>query len=322
MSKPRLILVIAFAAMSCTERSAPKDVDGSAARDGVRRIVLPRYQSDLPDGPGRDAFAAACLSCHSTTYITMQPPMTAAKWEESARKMIKVYAAPIEEKQIPQVVAYLMAVKEQKQGAMTEVLATVTPQGKMRMVAPTKDPAKHAADMKHGATLFAQNCASCHGPRGAGDGATAATQFPRPTNLTEARFSVEALSTAIVRGVPATAMPGYPHLSDEDLRALVTFSQSLAPAAESLGDVTAEAKALFTQNCAACHGESGAGDGPLAATAPRPPANFHHVQPTRADAMSDIAEGVPATTMPPWKAKLNDAQREQLANYVRSFFKE
>src|SRR4051812_15009928 len=66
-----------------------------AASSTVHAIDLPRYAPTLPQAPGRDVFAVACLSCHSTRYITMQPPLTAAKWEESVRKMMKTYAAPI-----------------------------------------------------------------------------------------------------------------------------------------------------------------------------------------------------------------------------------
>src|SRR6187551_1328806 len=75
-----------------------------AGNAAVHQIELPRFQSILPDGPGRDAFASACLTCHSTTYITMQPPLTAAKWEEVVVKMTKTYAAPIPAEQVPHIV--------------------------------------------------------------------------------------------------------------------------------------------------------------------------------------------------------------------------
>ena len=284
----------------------------------VVRIALPRYQTNLPDAPGRDAFAVACLSCHSASYINMQPPLNQAKWEEVARKMVKVYAAPISEDQVTPIAQYLVAVKESGRGDLGESLVPAPP-AKQRTVKLATDT--RSADAKRGEALFATNCASCHGPHGAGDGLAAKTQLPPPTDLTSHRFATEALAAAITHGVPATAMPGYPDLSDDDLRALVTFTQQLAPK-DTSSSAPEIAKQLFVQNCQACHGAAGAGDGSIAPTAPRPPASFKNVRPTRDRALKVIAEGVPATSMQPWKSKLNDEQRGQLADYVRSLFED
>src|SRR5436305_8947308 len=35
-------------------------------RSSAKTIALPHYQANLPDAPGRDAFAVGCLSCHTT----------------------------------------------------------------------------------------------------------------------------------------------------------------------------------------------------------------------------------------------------------------
>jgi mono/diheme cytochrome c family protein len=292
----------------------------------VHAITLPRFQANLPDAPGREAFAAACLSCHSTTYITMQPPLTAPKWEEVVVKMTKVYAAPIAPEQVPQIVQYVMATKEAGKGELLDTLA-VSPAVEPRSIELSRDPEQQAADAKRGKSLYAKNCASCHGEGGAGDGPSAASQLPRPTDLTSHRLSTDALVAAIVRGVPATAMPGFPNLSDDELRATASYSRGLFKAAADEATLLpsgrrAEAEKIYAQNCVACHGARGAGDGPLAATAPRPPANFQLIQPTRAVAAKFIADGVPATTMPPWKHKLDDAQRDALADYVTSLYVE
>jgi mono/diheme cytochrome c family protein len=244
--------------------------------------------------------------------------------------MAKVYAAPIAPEQIPQIVQYMMATKEAGNSDLQDTLA-VAPAVRPRSVTLSPDPEQRAADMKIGKSLYAKNCASCHGESGAGDGPSAASQLPRPTDLRSHRFATDALAAAIVGGVPATAMPGFPGLSDDELRAIVTYSRDFphptADAASALSSPPAagqraEAETLYAQNCAACHGERGSGDGALAATSPRPPANFKRVQPARPVAATIIAEGVPATTMPPWKHKLNDVQRDALVDYVRSFYVE
>ena len=66
------------AAVSCKHqtRSSDRSSDefgksqAAAQPHRVVMIVLPRYQANLPDGPGRETFAVACLSCHSARYIT------------------------------------------------------------------------------------------------------------------------------------------------------------------------------------------------------------------------------------------------------------
>ena len=318
---------IVFAVVACLPLAAVWGQEKSAQSERssqVRRIELPHYQSNLPEGPGRDAFAVACLACHSTSYITMQPPQSAAKWEEAVRKMVKVYAAPITEDQVTPVAQYIAAVKEAGRGDLTESLVP-RPSQKQRVVKVASDEASRAADAKRGETLFAANCASCHGSRGAGDGLAAKTQLPPPMDLTSHHYASDALCAAITRGVPGTAMPGYPDLSDDDLRALVTFTQQLASTEAKSNAKPAPAdstKTLYVQNCQGCHGSTGAGDGPFAATAPRPPASFRDARPSRERALHAIAEGVPATTMLSWKAKLSEEQRAELADYVRSLFAE
>src|SRR2546430_2226893 len=74
-------------------------------------------------------------------------------------------------------------------------------------------------DMQRGAMLYAQNCASCHGAQGKGDGTQAAGMLPKPTDLTAERYSMKALSEALYYGVPATPMPSFNRLPVEDLRA-------------------------------------------------------------------------------------------------------
>lgn len=301
------ILCAALASCHATNRET------ASQPSTLRTITLPRFQANLPEGPGREAFASSCLSCHSARYISIQPPLTAAKWEESVRKMIKTYAAPIAEEQVPQIVQYLMATKEADPNpwsAMTPVL----------MASVDTQTLKPSADLERGAQVYAQNCASCHGAKGAGDGATANTMLPRPTDLTSNRYSDETLSAALLKGVPATAMPGYSSLPKQDLPAVLAFTKNLGVKKTSPAAASDEAKALFVKNCIECHGEFGSGDGMTAASLPRPPTNFRAQQPRHDYALRVISEGVAGTAMPAWKTKLSQPQRQLLADYVRTFY--
>ena len=75
-------------------------------------------------------------------------------------------------------------------------------------------------------------CAACHGPAGAGDGPGAATAMIKPRDLQMGNTftggrSLDQLVTTIRIGRPATGMPGYPDLPDDELRAIATWIQSI-----------------------------------------------------------------------------------------------
>jgi mono/diheme cytochrome c family protein len=69
-----------------------------------------------------------------------------------------------------------------------------------------------------------------------------------------------------------------------------------------------------------CHGQDGRADGVAASALPRPPTNFRAKQPEKQYALRVIESGVAGTAMPQWKTKLNDQQRDLLADYVRGFY--
>jgi mono/diheme cytochrome c family protein len=92
------------------------------------------------------------------------------------------------------------------------------------------DIAYQASSIAEGQALFAQHCAVCHGPRGAGDGPAAATLQPRPADL---RAHHVALHTAgdifwwITHGRPP--MPAFADRLEPDARwHLVNYVRALA----------------------------------------------------------------------------------------------
>ena len=93
--------------------------------------------------------------------------------------------------------------------------------------APAKPP-----DLARGAALFAQQCASCHGAHGGGDGPLAARLDPHPIAFTDSRRaserSVLALYQAVSQGVSGTSMPAFKDLSDADRWALAFYAGTLS----------------------------------------------------------------------------------------------
>jgi hypothetical protein len=67
----------------------------------------PTYTPPLADGEGRELVQSFCGICHSTTYITMQPPLPSATWEVLVHKMIGTFGAPIPEPSAQAIIAYL-----------------------------------------------------------------------------------------------------------------------------------------------------------------------------------------------------------------------
>jgi cytochrome c oxidase cbb3-type subunit I/II len=189
---------------------------------------------------------------------------------------------------------------------------------------PASDPNDLQEEVMRGATLFAANCASCHGSAGEGDGKGSASLFPKPANLTAARFSDERLSSVLWNGVASSSMPPWRQLSAEDLRALVAYIQSLhrPSAAPSTPEATSlkEGESVFAANCASCHGDGGAGNGPAAGALAPPPTNFHLKKPTAERAWQVLEDGVPGTAMPPWRSKLSADQRHAVVEFVRSLY--
>src|SRR6266403_1079970 len=194
--------------------------------------------------------------------------------------------------------------------------------------APVLHPASNPDDLQEevsrGGTLFAANCASCHGSAGRGDGEASASLLPKPANLTAARFSDERLSSVLWNGVAGSAMPPWRQLPTEDLRALVAYIHSLhlpsvAPSIPQAANLN-EGKSLFAANCASCHGDTGAGNGPAAGALAPSPTNFHLKKPTEERAWEVLENGVPGTAMPPWQSQLSADQRHALVEFVRSLY--
>jgi putative copper resistance protein D len=118
-------------------------------------------------------------------------------------------------------------------------------------------PTSYAASPVHyttsaivrGADLYAQNCASCHGEFGHGDGPAAASLPVKPANLAEhgASHRPGDLYWWIAQGIPGSPMPGFAaKLSDSDIWTVVQFLRALsdAEAAESVNGSTQPPRAV------------------------------------------------------------------------------
>jgi hypothetical protein len=80
-------------------------------------ITLRSVSVAFPD-PGRmfpgndaDAINSNCLACHSAGMVLQQPALSRTAWQQEVEKMRSQYKAPVQESDVPAIVAYLAAHK-------------------------------------------------------------------------------------------------------------------------------------------------------------------------------------------------------------------
>jgi hypothetical protein len=80
--------------LGASEQPAPPHL-----RNGAVYSVeaFPLFPPDLPAGEDRQEASSYCSTCHSTRYITMQPPLSADAWTAEVNKMINAYGLELPE---------------------------------------------------------------------------------------------------------------------------------------------------------------------------------------------------------------------------------
>lgn len=155
----------------------------------------------------------------------------------------------------------------------------------------TKESPQSEPSADRGTRVYADKCAVCHGDEGAGDGPGAKISSPFPRNFIKGHIKFRTtpfgkiptdkdLFDIITQGTPGTTMPAWKHLPESDRHSLVLYLKTLSkkfakfvkkgkthkivmipdPPAFTLESLE-RGKELFTQNCSACHGVKGRGDG-------------------------------------------------------------
>ncbi len=134
-------------------------------------------------------------------------------------------------------------------------------------------------DSFNGLSLYADRCANCHGPGGEGDGEMAGDLPAPPRNFTDEEFRrgtvPAALFQTITEGRLDAGMPPFGPTSSNPIETADRWD--LVATVFSLGtppEVVENGRIIYEENCLACHGEDGRGDGPEAATATADPGDL------------------------------------------------
>jgi len=94
----------------------------------------------------------------------------------------------------------------------------------------------------------------------------------------------------------------------------------LSVAAQDLPADLTRGKALYQDHCATCHGQTGWGDGPTAASLRVAPANFHRFRSflkSDEELLRTIEHGIVFSPMHAWTGSLTEGQMVDVLAYVR-----
>ncbi len=179
-----------------------------------------------------------------------------------------------------------------------------------------------------GRAVFLENCAGCHGTDGRAQSPGGRALRPVAFNLVDFRLAPDALWRALEIGVAGSAMPGWSDLSGDEFRTVAQYALSLSSTPEPDSGATwapkptlvAAGERVYVVHCARCHGGSGDGNGPDAASYRPPPANFQQMLVSFRGGEEVIRHGVPGSGMPAWPL-LTPAEIQAVTFYMRSFYK-
>lgn len=172
-------------------------------------------------------------------------------------------------------------------------------------------------EVSGGQSLWAENCAPCHGPAGAGDGETAASipnGVPSLLDPEVYRASTPAEHFDIIKnGRIENLMPPWGNrFDDEQIWDLTAYVWSLHTTADSL---TTGAE-IYAENCVACHGEGGVGDGVQASANIN---NLADLQVVSQQSLADWQSGFAATPDHAGLGALSDEELWLALDHVRTF---
>jgi len=184
-----------------------------------------------------------------------------------------------------------------------------------------KDPNLLSLARARGKTVFADNCAPCHG-----SGAAGAKGYP---NLNDDDWlwggSLEQISQTIQFGARSGNPKGHEGqmlafgrdgiLKPEEVVTVANYARSLSGLSTEIGFNMATGKKIFEDNCAACHGKDGKGNQEMGA--PNLTDQIWLYGSDQAAIVETITNGR-AGVMPAWADRLDSVTIKALTVYVHS----
>jgi cbb3-type cytochrome c oxidase subunit III len=148
----------------------------------------------------------------------MQPPHSKKTWTKIVKKMKSAFGCSIPDDQIPPLVKYLVGQNDIQATSLIEEARTQPP------LSP-----KGEGNVGKGKTVYENNCVTCHGTEGKGDGPIGQVLVPPAGDLTATENkSDQDLIQTIQKGRPGTAMPSWKGgLSSQEIQDVLAYIRSL-----------------------------------------------------------------------------------------------
>lgn len=190
-------------------------------------------------------------------------------------------------------------------------------------------------ETRAGAYIFHNYCSVCHGDKGNGQTRARNGLVPPPRDYTTPEAAIELTRERMIHSVtygrPGTAMISWQHeLSGKEIENVVDYIRAnfmkLGDKAErKVPDsklLASHGGVLYLQNCAMCHGETGARD--MTGRMRPPPRDFTSPavisELTRERMIASITNGRPGTAMKGYGGQFNKDDIEAMADFIRKAF--
>ncbi len=191
--------------------------------------------------------------------------------------------------------------------------------------APNKPGATGAAIKP--AVLYHNYCSVCHGDKGDGKSRAQNSLNPPPRDFTSpaaAQIPRANMIAVVQNGRPGTAMTGWKsQLNQAEIEALVDYVRDNFMMASSMAD-SSRGRAVYSKNCAVCHGEKGDGKSRAQGSLNPPPRDFTSAA-LRAEMstqrmLTSVTYGRPGTAMAGFKTQLSKEDISAVVDYIQAGF--
>ena len=191
-------------------------------------------------------------------------------------------------------------------------------------------------ETRSGEYIFHNYCSVCHGDKGDGQSRAKDGLDPPPRNYTTPEAAIELTHDRMIHSVtfgrPGTAMIAWgSELSPAEIENVVDYVRKTFmklggnTASHAIPDsklLASRGGVLYMQNCAMCHGETGARD--TTGRMQPPPKDFTlpevAVELTRKRMIASITNGRPGTAMMGYGSQFSQSDIEAMADFIREAF--
>lgn len=177
------------------------------------------------------------------------------------------------------------------------------------------------------AVLYHNYCSVCHGDKGDGKSRAQNSLNPPPRDFTSpaaAQIPRANMIAVVQNGRPGTAMTGWKsQLSQAEIESLVDYVRDNFMMASSLAD-SSRGRAIYSKNCAVCHGEKGDGRSRAQGSLMPPPRDFtsaaSRVELSAQRMINSVTYGRTDTAMAGFKTQLSKEDISAVVDYIQAGF--